>query len=89
MAMRTAPTESYRNIVELVVSVINLGLQSIGIMRTEMGEQLERPFCNANSLADVRKLTQQTPGLKEAIYSSLQSPLEQMTATLNLSKQKR
>ena len=40
VAARTAPQNSYRNPVERVMSILNLGLQSIGVMRQEMPEEL-------------------------------------------------
>ena len=43
-AARTAPHHSWRNPVERVMSILNLGFQSIGLMRSEMSsdEQIER-----------------------------------------------
>ncbi len=36
VAAHTAPQKSYQNPVELVMSLINLGLQSIGVMHQKM-----------------------------------------------------
>ena len=38
IACRTAPSHCWANPVERIMSIINLGLQCIGIMRTRMGE---------------------------------------------------
>lgn len=45
---RTAPCHSWINPVEEVMSVVNLGLQSIGIVRKEGSEDFERAIENAN-----------------------------------------
>ena len=41
VAARTAPQNSYRNPVEHIMSLLNLGLQSIGVMCQEMSEENE------------------------------------------------
>lgn len=42
VAARTAPQNSYRNPVERIMSLINLGLQSVGLMRQKMSEENEQ-----------------------------------------------
>ncbi len=39
VAARTAPQNSYRNPVERIMSLINLGLQSVGLKMSEENEQ--------------------------------------------------
>ena len=54
-AARTAPHNSWRNLVERMMSILNLGFQSIGLMRSEMSEPAEAALKNCNSLALLRK----------------------------------
>ena len=51
-AARTAPNQSWRNPVERVMSVVNLGLQSIGHIKSEMSPEAKRAIINCNSLKD-------------------------------------
>ena len=41
IACRTAPSHSWRNPVERIMSIINLGLQCIGIMRSKLSDEFE------------------------------------------------
>ncbi len=54
-AARTAPHNSWRNPVERMMSILNLGFQSIGLMRSEMSEAAEAAVKNSNSIALLRK----------------------------------
>ncbi len=54
VAARTAPQHSYLNPVECVMSLLNLGLQSIGVMRQEMSEENEKLIKNCNSMEEIR-----------------------------------
>ena len=47
VAARTAPQNSYRNPVERIMSLLNLGLQSIGLMRKEMSEEFKTLIKNS------------------------------------------
>jgi len=53
VAARTAPHSSYRNPVERIMSLLNLGLQSVGVMRQQMPEEMEKAVSNANSMDDI------------------------------------
>ena len=54
-AARTVPFHSRRNPVERM-SIVNLGLQRIGLARKEMGAEFERKASKAKSLKDLRHL---------------------------------
>ena len=54
-AARTAPHHSWRNPVERMMSILNLGLQSIGLMRSEMSAEAESALKNCSSLSLLRK----------------------------------
>lgn len=51
---RTAPHHSWRNPVEWIMSVINLGLQCVGMMRKEASAAFEKAIKNANNLKAIR-----------------------------------
>ena len=63
---RTAPNNSWKNPVERIMSVINLGLQCIGI-------EFEKAIKNANSLKALRKATEENH--RDDVKASLSSPL--------------
>ena len=54
-AARTAPHNSWKNPVERMMSILNLGFQSIGLMRSKMSEPAEAALKNCNSIALLRK----------------------------------
>lgn len=49
-AARTALNESWRKPVERIMSIVNFGLQSVGIMRKEMPAEAEKALKHCNSL---------------------------------------
>ena len=60
-ACRTAPAQSWKNPVERVMSTLNLGLQSVGLIRKEYekGEVL----INCNSVKQIRAAANNNPGI--------------------------
>jgi hypothetical protein len=59
VVMRTAPTQSWGNPVERVMSVLNLGLQGVALVRDEMTEVYEKEFKKCNSMSSVRKVAEE------------------------------
>lgn len=53
VAGRCAPCQSYIDPVERVMSVLNLGLQSVGVMRQEMQSGFEKQISGLNTMADI------------------------------------
>lgn len=53
-AGRTAPYHSWRNPVERVMSVLNLGLQCIGVARSQMSEEFEKEVSKCNNISELR-----------------------------------
>ena len=47
------PNQSWRNEVEHIMSIVNFGVQSVGIMQKEMPAEAERALKNCNSLKQV------------------------------------
>ena len=54
VACRTAPNHSWRNPVERLMSIINLGFQSVGLMHSKLSEDFELKIQNCNSLKELR-----------------------------------
>ena len=54
VACRTTPNHSWRNPVERLMSIINLGFQSVGLMHSNLSEDFELKIQNCNSLKELR-----------------------------------
>ncbi|XP_078597452.1 uncharacterized protein LOC144873716 [Branchiostoma floridae x Branchiostoma japonicum] len=67
---RTAPQNSFRNPVERVMSIINLSLQAIGVMREKMPPAMEKLFAGLGTMKDVRAMADKHPELKQALVAS-------------------
>ena len=78
VAVRTPPGHSWKNPVERIMSILNLGLQCIGLMRSEMSEELEQDMKKCNSMDDIRKQSKNNPHLKEELINSLQPTIDLM-----------
>ena len=76
IAMRTATGLSYRNPVERVHSVANLGLQCVGMMRQRMSPELEKVIKHLNSNEELRKACANHPGLEKGLAKSLAVPID-------------
>ncbi|XP_019864157.1 PREDICTED: uncharacterized protein LOC109593572, partial [Amphimedon queenslandica] len=76
-ACRTAPYHSWRNPVERIMSILNLGLQCVGLAREQMTEEFEKEAAKANSLSELRAIASQTSGFEAAVASSL-SPVKSL-----------
>ena len=72
---RTAPFHSWRNPVERVMSLLNLGLQSIGLMRNKMDDVYESAIANCNSMTQLRKVVEKNHSVKDGTLDSV-SPVK-------------
>ena len=70
---RTAPNNSWKNPVERIMSVINLGLQCVGMMHTTGSTEFEKAIKNSSSLKALRKATEENH--RDDVKSFLNSPL--------------
>ena len=77
IAGRTAPCHSWKNPVERIMSIVNLGLQCVGVMRTEGTEEFERSIKHANNLSQIREASS---NYKADIKMSVQSPIELLSS---------
>lgn len=83
VAAQTAPQNSYRNPVEHIMSVLNIGLQSVGVMRKEMSDECETIMKSCNSMEDIRKAALSNSGFQTSFTDSLQSTMTLLTAILS------
>src|ERR1044072_972131 len=60
------------------MSILNLGLQCIGLMRAEMDEEFEEIIKYCNSMEDIRNKAKEEPQLKEQLLNSLYPTIELM-----------
>jgi hypothetical protein len=75
VAVRTPPQNSWKNPVERIMSILNLGLQSVGLMRTEMSNESERLISKCGTMNEIREVAEENPTLKEDLIGSLQAPI--------------
>ena len=66
-AARTALYHSWRNPAERIMSIINLGLQCVGIMRKEMTPETEASIPSCNNMAQLRKVGESKLDLVQAV----------------------
>ena len=83
VAVRTAPHHSYRNPVERIMSLLNIGLQSVGVMRQKMSNEMEQAIHGAKSMTDVRNVAEKKPNLKESFLASVKPAILLLSETLS------
>ena len=70
-AGRTAPYHSWKNPVERIMSLLNLGLQCVALARDEMPEEFEMEVTKCNNLAELRGIAVKKPAVELAVKDSL------------------
>lgn len=80
-AGRTAPYHSWRNPVERVMSVLNLGLQCVALARKEMSSEFESEVSKCNNLAELRRVAEGKAEFKSAVQESL-SPVKLLLSNI-------
>ena len=71
VAARTCQGQSYNNPVERIMSLINLALQCIGLMREEMSQDMEAEMRKAKSTSDIREAGKKNEHLKSSLAQSV------------------
>ena len=74
-AARTAPYQSWKNPVERLMSIINLGLQSVGIARSSVEPDIEAELMKCSSMSQIRKIAEKNPNIIASVEKSL-SPVK-------------
>lgn len=65
------PYHSFRNPPERVMSVLNLGLQSVGLARHRMEVDMESVISHCNSVSEIQRIAKDNSNLKEALVDSI------------------
>src|SRR6266498_1740535 len=71
IALRTAPYHSWANPAERIMSIINLGLQGVAIMRDEMSLHMEEIFEKADTLEQIREAAKKNSNLKSELENCI------------------
>ena len=53
------------------MSILNLGLQSVGLMRTKMNDESEKLISKGGTMNEIRKIAEENLSLKEDLIASL------------------
>ena len=56
-AARTAPYHSFCNPAERIMSILNLGLQFVGLARASMSKEMEEKIASCNSVSEIQRVT--------------------------------
>ena len=88
VAARTAPQNSYRNPVERVMSLLNIGLQAVGMMRQKMPDEFEKVIHGCNSMKEIRTAAARQPGFEEAFGDCVQPAVCLLMEVMNRLKVK-
>ena len=83
VAVRTPPQHSWKNPVERIMSILNLGLQSVGLMRTEMNNESEKLMSKCGTMNKICKIAEENPTLKRDLTTSLQAPINLIRNTFS------
>ena len=65
------------------MSILNLGLQSIGLMRAEMNEESEKLLSKGGTMNDIRQIAKENPTLEKDLITSLQAPINLLNDVFN------
>lgn len=72
VAVRTPPMNSWKNPPERIMSILNLALQSVGLMRKEQSEDFEKKVKSLSSISQLRDLASQSIEYKQEMMDSIE-----------------
>ncbi|KAL5012660.1 hypothetical protein ScPMuIL_011211 [Solemya velum] len=72
IAARTPPMASWKNPPERIMSILNLALQAVGLMRAAASGECERKMKSANGLGQLRELAQSNPEMRQEMVDSIE-----------------
>lgn len=73
VAVRTAPGNSWTNLAERVMPVLNLALQNVALESSRMSAQVEALMKSKNTVSDVRSAARRHPQLKAEYKESMEA----------------
>jgi len=80
VAVRILSGHSWKNPVERIMSILNLGMQSIGLMRVKMSEECENIINTCNNIEDIREKAKESSQLENELLESLQPTIELLSS---------
>jgi len=83
VAVRTPPQHSWKNPVERIMSILNLGLQSVGLMRAKINNESENLMNKCGTMNEIHKIAEENPTLREDLIASLQAPIDLISGVFN------
>lgn len=87
IVVRTPPGHSWKNPVERIMSILNLSLQGIGIMREECTNH-EQEVKRCSSLKTIRALASKIPEVRDEVLQSVEAAKELMSLMIRRQKLK-
>jgi len=87
IAMRTAPHHSWTNPAERIMSILNLGLQGVALVRDAMSLESETAFAKLDTLDEIRNAAKANENLQNDLreyITRVQELLEKRTERLVL-----
>jgi hypothetical protein len=72
VAVRTLPGHSWKNPVERIMLILNLGMQCVGLMHQKMGEEMEKLINGCNSLEDIQEKAKINNQLEKELLQSME-----------------
>jgi hypothetical protein len=73
VAARTAPQQSWMNPAERIMSILNLGLQGVAIVRESMSNEMESLFNKYDKLEDIRQAAKKNSQLEVELTNSIEA----------------
>ncbi|XP_062595295.1 uncharacterized protein LOC134256627 [Saccostrea cucullata] len=71
IAARTPPMGSWRNPPERIMSILNLALQAVGLMRSQASDECEKKLRSANGLGQLREVAKD-PAMRQEMKDSIE-----------------
>ena len=88
LACRTPPCNSWKNPAERIMSILNIGFQSVGLMRTPSDDEMEKILSSASSVGHVREIAEKNPGIVDYVKGSVQPVKDLLNNVVNRLKWK-
>jgi phosphoribosylanthranilate isomerase len=85
-AVRTPPQHSWKNPVERIMSILNLALQGVGVMREAVPHEDELKRCG--SLKTIRAMADKVPEIKDEVLQSVRPTIELLSTLMQRMKLK-
>lgn len=73
IAVRTPPYNSWKDPAERIMSILNIGLQSVGLARNTLEDKnLEKNLAKCSNMSEIRQLAEKEPSVKNGLKQALQ-----------------